>query len=140
MLLFSPMNDDPRQHGGQPTYNDLSYDADCDDRVLCYGCPHQSERQAVENMLIDTADYLRRNGREPIKPGDTARVSGKWLHMTWAERYCTITDLPTMPHGTMHRCPYIKPKDHPSQKAQSQTKPPESQPAQPAQPAQNWWD
>ena len=139
------MDKEYQQHGGQggdteefgdderPTsYNQLDYTMSADDRVLCAGCPHQSTREASEFLDYEKAKALRADGRKVQHPGDRVERAGRWLKMTWDESYCTVTDLPTITRGMMHRCQHIKPPGYPEQQA-AKTQPQAAK-------TENWWD
>lgn len=139
------MTSETQQHGGQgddfdvfgygerPTsYTQLDYNQSADDRVLCAGCPHQSTREASEFLDYEKAKAIRYNGRKVQQPGDRVEHVGRWLKMSWDESYCTVTDLPTITKGMMHRCQHIKPPGYPAQQA--------TQNAPQASSTGNWWD
>lgn len=139
------MTSEPQQHGGpcedwmvfgddyEPTvFAKLDYTMSADDRVLCAGCPHQSTREASEFLDYEKAKALKADGRKVAQPGDRVEHVGRWLKMSWDESYCTVTDLPTITRGMMHRCQYIKPPGYPAQQA-AKTEPQAAQTG-------NWWD
>ena len=139
------MTSETQQHGGPgsdteefggdeaPTnYTKLDYTQSADDRVLCAGCPHQSNREASEFLDYEKAKALRADGRKVQQPGDRVEHVGRWLKMSWDESYCTVTDLPTITRGMMHRCQHIKPPGYPAQQA--------TQNAPQAAQTGNWWD
>lgn len=139
------MTSETQQHGGPgsdteefggdeaPTnYTKLDYTQSADDRVLCAGCPHQSTREASEFLDYEKAKALRADGRKVQQPGDRVEHVGRWLKMSWDESYCTVTDLPTITRGMMHRCQHIKPPGYPAQQA--------TQNAPQAAQTGNWWD
>ena len=138
------MNSDTQQHGGpEPTtqaigadkptsYTQLDYSQSADDRVLCAGCPHESIREASEFLDYEKAKTIKANGGKVAQPGDRVEHVGRWLKMAWDESYCTVTDLPTITRGMMHRCQHIKPPGYPAQQA--------AQEAPQAAQTGNWWD
>lgn len=147
------MTSETQQHGGPgsdfvifgddddpPTvFFQLDYTQSADDRALCAGCPHQSTREASEFLDYEKAKAIRDNGRKVQQPGDRVEHVGMWLKMSWDESYCTVTDLPTITRGMMHRCQHIKPPGYPAQQATQNA--PQAAKTQP-QAAQtgNWWD
>ena len=140
------MNSETQQHGGPgsdteefggdeaPTtvFSQLDYTQSADDRVLCAGCPHESTREASEFLDYEKAKTIKANGGKVAQPGDRVEHVGKWLKMAWDESYCTVTDLPTITRGMMHRCQHIKPLGYPVQDA--------TQNAPQATQSGNWWD
>ena len=140
------MNSETQQHGGPgsdteefggdeaPTtvFPQLDYTQSADDRVLCAGCPHESTREASEFLDYEKAKTIKANGGKVAQPGDRVEHVGKWLKMAWDESYCTVTDLPTITRGMMHRCQHIKPLGYPVQDA--------TQNAPQATQSGNWWD
>ena len=139
------MTSEPQQHGGPcedwmvfgdddktTSYAQLDYTQSADDRVLCAGCPHQSTREASEFLDYEKAKAIRDNGGKVQQPGDRVEHVGRWLKMAWDESYCTVTDLPTITKGMMHRCQHIKPPGYPAQQA--------AQNAPQAAKDGNWWD
>lgn len=139
------MSKEAQQHGGPcedwmvfgdddrpASYDQLDYTQSADDRVLCAGCPHQATREASEFLDYEKAKAIRDNGGKVQQPGDRVEHVGRWLKMSWDESYCTVTDLPTITRGMMHRCQHIKPPGYPAQQA-TKTKPQAAK-------TENWWD
>ena len=140
------MTSETQHHGGQggnfvifgddddypAAFEHLDYTQSADDRVLCAGCPHQSTREASEFLDYEKAKTIKANGGKVAQPGDRVEHVGKWLKMAWDESYCTVTDLPTITRGMMHRCQHIKPLGYPVQDA--------TQNAPQATQSGNWWD
>lgn len=139
------MTSDTQQHDGPgedwivfgdddrpASYDQLDYTQSADDRVLCAGCPHQSNREASEFLDYEKAKDIRDNGGKVQHPGDRVEHVGRWLKMSWDESYCTVTDLPTITKGMMHRCQHIKPPGYPAQQA--------AQNAPQSAKEGNWWD
>ena len=147
------MTSETQHHGGQggdfvifgddddpPTvFFQLDYTQSADDRVLCAGCPHESIREASEFLDYEKAKAIRDNGRKVQQPGDRVEHVGRWLKMSWDESYCTVTDLPTITRGMMHRCQHIKPLGYPVQDA-TKTQPQAAKTQPQAAQTGNWWD
>ena len=106
-------------------FNDLNYDDDLDDRVVCNGCPNESKETASEFMALDAAESLRSAGKPIGFTGDKLQPKGKWLEISWVQAVCGVMAGFEMPPGTLHRCPHIKPPNYPHpvapQKSQQQT-------------------
>lgn len=114
-------------------FDQLDYRVDLDDRVVCNGCPHAITGTASEFVAQDKAQRIKDAGQRLSLDGDRVEVRGQWVVMSWLEQLCSITNLPALPSGTMHRCIFMKPPGY------TDMHPEQAKPASAAA-AASWWE
>ena len=115
------------------TFDQLDYRADLDDRVVCNGCQHAISSTASEFVAKDKAQRIKDGGQRLSLDGDRVEVRGQWVVMSWREQLCSLTNLPALPAGTMHRCSFMKPPGY------ADMHPEQAKPAS-AVTAASWWE
>lgn len=115
------------------TFDQLDYRADLDDRVVCNGCQHAVGSVASEFVAKDKAQRIKDDGQRLSLDGDRVEVRGQWVVMSWREQLCSLTNLPALPAGTMHRCSFMKPPGY------ADMHPEQAKPASAAA-AAPWWE
>ena len=115
------------------TFDQLDYRADLDDRVVCNGCQHAISSTASEFVAKDKAQRIKDDGQRLSLDGDRVEVRGQWVVMSWREQLCSLTNLPALPAGTMHRCSFMKPPGY------ADMHPEQAKPAS-AVTAASWWE
>ena len=115
------------------TFDQLDYRADLDDRVVCNGCQHAVGSVASEFVAKDKAQRIKDDGQRLSLDGDRIEVRGQWVVMSWREQLCSLTNLPALPAGTMHRCSFVKPPGY------ADMHPGQAKPASAAT-AASWWE
>ena len=115
------------------TFDQLDYRADLDDRVVCNGCQHAISSTASEFVAKDKAQRIKSGGQRLSLDGDRVEVRGQWVVMSWREQLCSLTNLPALPAGTMHRCIFMKPPGY------TDMHPEQAKPASAAA-AASWWE
>lgn len=115
------------------TFDQLDYRADLDDRVVCNGCQHAVGSVASEFVAKDKAQRIKDDGQRLSLDGDRVEVRGQWVVMSWREQLCSLTNLPALPSGTMHRCSFVKPPGY------ADMHPGQAKPAS-AVTAAHWWE
>ena len=115
------------------TFDQLDYRADLDDRVVCNGCQHAVGSVASEFVAKDKAQRIKDDGQRLSLDGDRIEVRGQWVVMSWREQLCSLTNLPALPAGTMHRCSFMKPPGYADMHLE------QAKPASAAT-AASWWE
>ena len=115
------------------TFDQLDYRADLGDRVVCNGCQHAVGSVASEFVAKDKAQRIKDDGQRLSLDGDRVEVRGQWVVMSWREQLCSLTNLPALPAGTMHRCSFMKPPGY------ADMHPEQAKPSS-AVTAASWWE